>query len=333
MSVRDETAPESVRGVSVEDTADHAIDVSQPNDRCARGHMMALRRLLLTSGLAPTAETLGLSEGGEVPRTRMTDAYDVFMSDRLGEIDATAASPESGTDGAISLPTAGSFEHGSDLKRQRILAAIGVLAVIAAAVLAVLWVSALSSRDSAALERDVAQSAVTVETERTADALDLLEATKVDLEAALADNEQLVAELDATEADAAEAATAAARAAEAEAALDDMFVENETLVAEITALETSLSAFRDASSSAAFDINTAPDLARYIGEQLSSSSRPTALDNAQTTCLGTAVVNDLGLETLGSGLASGASTDERTEVVEAIERAAAGCNIDPSSIF
>lgn len=333
MSVRDETAPKSVRGVSVEDTAFHAIDVSQPNDRCARGHMLALRRLLLTAGLAPTAVTLDLSEGGEVPRTRMTDAYDVFMSDRLDEIDASAASPETGTDGAISLPTAGSFEHGSDLKRQRILAAIGVLAVIAAAVLAVLWVSALSSRDSAALERDVAQSAVTVETERTADALDLLEATKVDLEAALADNEQLAAELDATEADAAEAAAAAARAAEAEAALDDMFVENETLVAEITALETSLSAFRDASSSAAFDINTAPDLARYIGEQLSSSSRPTALDNAQTTCLGTAVVNDLGLETLGSGLASGASTDERTEVVEAIERATAGCSIDPSAVF
>ena len=333
MSVRDDTAPKSVRGVSVEDTARHAIDVSQPNDRCARGHMMALRRLLLTSGLAPTAETLGLSEGGEVPRTRTTDAYDVVMSDRLDEIDASAASPESGTGGAISLPTAESFEHGSDLNRQRILAAIGVLAVIAAAVLAVLWVSALSSRDSAALERDVAQSAATVETERTADALDLLEATKVDLEAALADNEQLVAELDATEADAAEAATAAARAAEAEAALDDMFVENETLVAEITALETSLSALRDASTGAAFDINTAPDLARYIGEGLSSSSQPTVLDKAQTTCLGTAVVNDLGLKTLGSGLASGASTDERTEVVEAIERAAAGCNIDPSSIF
>ena len=87
MSVRDETAPKSVRGVSVEDTAFHAIDVSQPNDRCARGHMLALRRLLLTAGLAPTAVTLDLSEGGEVPRTRMTDAYDVFMSDRLAEIE------------------------------------------------------------------------------------------------------------------------------------------------------------------------------------------------------------------------------------------------------
>ena len=295
--------------------------------------MLALRRLLLTAGLAPTAETLGLSEAGEVPRTRATDAYDVVMSDRLDEIDASAASPETGTDGAISLPPAGSFEHGSDLNRQRILAAIGVIAIVAAAVLAVLWVSALSSRDSAALERDVAQSAVMVETERTAGALDLLEATKVDLEAALADNEQLAAELDATEADAAAAAVAVARAAEAEAAFDVMFVENETLVAEIKALETSLSAFQVASSGAAFDINTAPDLARYIGEQLSSSSRPTVLGNAQTTCLGTAVVNDLGLGTFGSGIASGASTDARTEVVEAIERAAAGCSIDPSAVF
>lgn len=255
------------------------------------------------------------------------------VRERLDEIDATAASLETGTDGAISMPTARSFENGPDLKRQRILAAIGAIAVLAAAVLAMLWVSALSSQDTAITERDTAQTAATVETERTADALDLLEATKVDLEAALADNEQLTAELGATEADSTEAAAATARAAEAEAALDDMFVENETLATEITSVETSLLASQDASSDTVFDINTAPDLARYIGEQLSSSSRPTVLGNGQTTCLGTALVNDLGLETLGSGLASGASTDERTEVVEAIERAAARCSIDPSTIF
>ena len=37
--------------------------------------------------------------------------------------------------------------------------------------------------------------------------------------------------------------------------------------------------------------------------------------------------------TLGSGLASGASTSESTAVVEAIERAAVSCSIDPSAIF
>jgi len=45
------------------------------------------------------------------------------------------------------------------------------------------------------------------------------------------------------------------------------------------------------------------------------------------------VVNDIGLATLGSGLASGASTSESTAVVEAIERAAVSCSIDPSAIF
>ncbi len=259
------------------------------------------------------------------------------MTDLLENIDATAASPAPGTDGAISTPLPPpppkSLENGPDLKRQRILAVIGAIALLAAVVLALLWVSALSSRDTATTERDAAQAAATEEAERTADALDSLAATEVNLETALADNEQLTAELAAAEADAAEATAATARADEAEATLAVVRVENETLAAEITTLETSLSASQGATPAVVFDISTAPNLARYIGEQLSSSSRPTVLGDGQTTCLGTAVVNDIGLATLGSGLASGASTSESTAVVEAIERAAVSCSIDPSAIF
>jgi hypothetical protein len=41
MSVREDSPSASVWVVSVEDTADHAIHVSQPNDRCALGHSRA----------------------------------------------------------------------------------------------------------------------------------------------------------------------------------------------------------------------------------------------------------------------------------------------------
>ena len=172
------------------------------------------------------------------------------MADPLENIDATAASPAPGTDGAISTPLPPtrpkSVGNGPDLKRQRILAVIGAIALLAAVVLALFWVSALSSRDTATTERDAAQAAATEEAERTADALDSLAATEVNLETALADNEQLAAELAAAKADAAEATAATARADEAEATLAVVRVENETLAAEITTLETSLSASQGA---------------------------------------------------------------------------------------
>ena len=293
-----------------------------------------LRRFLLSARLAPTTQAPSSTPSGDIPQAQATGTYDDAMTDRLENIDATAASPAPGTDGAISTPLPPkSLENGPDLKRQRILAVNGAIALLAAVVLALLWVSALSSRDTATTERDAAQAAATEEAERTADALDSLAATEVNLETALADNEQLTAELAAAEADAAEATAATARADEAEATLAVVRVENETLAAEITTLETSLSASQGATPAVVFDISTAPNLARYIGEQLSSSSRPTVLGDGQTTCLGTAVVNDIGLATLGSGLASGASTSESTAVVEAIERAAVSCSIDPSAIF
>ena len=82
-----------------------------------------------------------------------------------------------------------------------------------------------------------------------------------------------------------------------------------------------------------FDINAAPEFAQYIGEQLSSTTGPTVLGEGQTTCLGTAVVNDIGLDALGKGLQSRASASQSTVVVEAIGRAATTCGIDPSAIF
>ncbi len=269
------------------------------------------------------------------------------MTDLLGSTDNTDASPAPGASEANSTPfpppPPKSLEDGTDLKRQRILAVVGAIALLAAVVMGLLWVSALSSSDDAATERDAAQAAATEEANRSADALDSLAATGVDLEAARTENEQLTTELAAAQADAAEATAATARADEAEATLAVVNVQNEELAAEIVTLEASLSETQTAAAAAeaasvpadqaVFDINASPDLARYIGEELSSTSGPSVLGQGQTTCLGTAVVNDIGLATLGTGLASGASSSDITVVVEAIERAAATCGIDPSAIF
>jgi hypothetical protein len=262
------------------------------------------------------------------------------MTDLLESTDTPAPSAGEASSAPFPPPPPKSLDDGPNLKRQRILALVGAIALLAAVVMGLLWISALGSRDDAATERDAAEATATEEADRTADALDSLAATEVDLEAARTDNEQLTAELAAAEADAAEADAATARAADAEAALAVANVQNEELAAEIATLETSLSGAQDAAETAGvpadpavFDINASPDLARYIGEQLSSSSRPTVLGEGQTTCLGTAVVNDIGLATLGAGLASGASSNESTAVVESIERAAVTCGIDPSAIF
>ena len=163
----------------------------------------------------------------------------------------------------------------------------------------------------------------------------------------MSDNEQLAAELAAAEADAAEATAAAARAAEAEAALAEVNVQNAELADQISALEASLAEAEAAAVAAAeagavvdagaetptFDIDAAPDFARYIGEQLSSTNGPSVFGQGQTTCLGAAVVNDIGLDALGTGLQSGASSNQTTVVVDAIGRAATSCGIDPSAIF
>lgn len=230
-----------------------------------------------------------------------------------------------------------SLDSGTDTKRQRLLAVVGAIALIAAVVMGFLWLSTLGSRDDAESERDDAQAAATVEAERSAEALDALAATEVELDAARTENEQLAAELAAAQADADAGAAATARADEAEATLVVVNMQNDELAAEVAALTSSLAdAEARASDSApvpAFDINAAPEFARYIGEQLSSTSGPTVLGEGQTTCLGTAVVTDIGLNALGAGLNAGASSGETTVVFDAVGRAAITCGIDPSAIF
>lgn len=259
------------------------------------------------------------------------------MTDLLESADTSEAStvPSAATTTSTPLPPPPplSLDDGTDTKRQRMLAVVATIALVAAVVMGFLWLSALSSRDDAESERDAAQAAATVEADRSAEALDALAATEVDLDAERTENEQLAAELAAAQADADTGAAATARADEAEAALVIVNMQNDELAAEVAALTSSLADAEATAPVPAFDINTSPDFARYIGEQLSSTSGPTVLGEGQTTCLGTAVVIDIGLDALGAGLNAGASSSETTVVFDSIGRAAITCGIDPSAIF
>jgi len=55
--------------------------------------------------------------------------------------------------------------------RRRVLAIIGGVAILAALAFGLLWASARSERNSAITERDAAQAAVAIETERSTAAL------------------------------------------------------------------------------------------------------------------------------------------------------------------
>jgi hypothetical protein len=221
--------------------------------------------------------------------------------------------------------------------RRRTLAIIAGLALLAAVIMGLLWTSARSDRDDAIAERDAAQAATVAGSDQSEQAL-------TDLDAATATNERLAAETEAAEAATAEAiaSTEAANAATAE-----LEVRNAELTAELATLQSSLTDAETAAAAAAaeaeaapaapdansFDIAAAVNFARFIGERLASIEGATVLGQGQHTCLGTAVLNDIGLDAIGAGLENGASSSASSVVVDAIERGAISCGIDPSAIF
>jgi hypothetical protein len=218
--------------------------------------------------------------------------------------------------------------------RRRTLAIIGGLALLAAVIMGLLWTSARSDRDDAIAERDAAQAATVAGSDQSEQAL-------TDLDAATATNERLAAETEAAEAATTEAI---ASADAANAATAELEVRNAELTAELATLQSSLTDAETAAAAAAaeaeaapeansFDIAAAVDFARFIGERLASIEGATVLGQGQHTCLGTAVLNDIGLDAIGAGLENGASSSASSVVVDAIERGAISCGIDPSAIF
>ncbi len=77
----------------------------------------------------------------------------------------------------------------------------------------------------------------------------------------------------------------------------------------------------------------AAEFHRWIGELLTSTSGGSRLDQAQSTCFGAAVVDEIGLDALGAGQHNGASGSDNQVVIDAMVAAAAACGIDQSLVF
>jgi hypothetical protein len=143
-----------------------------------------------------------------------------------------------------------------------------------------------------------------------------------------------IAELEADLAEQTAATEAAETAAEAagEAGTPDA-AEPATDTETGTGSDTSAEPEVPTASTGAAAIEDVPDFARYIGETLSSRTGSSRLAQAQSTCFGTAIVNDIGYDGLGKGLALNASAEENNAVIGAMQRAAATCNIPLELIF
>lgn len=226
------------------------------------------------------------------------------------------------------------------------LAALAAVALAAAVIMGLLWMSATSATDDAVAERDAAILERDADLGSTRAATDALTTTQTDLAAAQSEVRRLESEL-ATAVAAAEVTGVADAEAASELAteVDDLSIRNQELSDQIAALQTELTAAAEAEPvveaeagvvpavPATFDIASAPNFGRYVGELLSSRSGSSRLGQADSTCYGTAIINDIGLDALGQGLHLGASTAANNAVVGAMQAAASSCGIDPSLIF
>lgn len=232
----------------------------------------------------------------------------------------------------------------SDLQRQRlrtlaILAAIGITAAI---VMALLWMSARSSRDDITAERDAAIAERDANIDSRQDVSAALISTQSDLNDATTANADLEADLEAArteiaalEADAsAEPVVDTERVDALEQEVADLEVRNQALADEIAELQAELDAQTEGPTEpTAFDATSTPEFARWVGETLSSRSGSSRLAQSQSECFGAAIVNSIGLDALGQGLNLAASSAANNVVVGAMQNAADFCNIPRNLIF
>lgn len=243
-------------------------------------------------------------------------------------------------------PTLNEPEPETSAPRPIVLAALAAVALAAAVIMGLLWMSTTSARDDAIAERDAATLERDADLGSTRAATDALTTTQTDLAASQSEVRRLETELDAAlvaaeltavERDDAEAA------GELATEVNDLSIRNQELSDQIAALQTELATSAEAdvvaeavvvpAEPAAFDIAAAPDFGRYVGELLSSRSGSSRLGQADSTCYGTAIINDIGLDALGKGLHLGASSADNNIVIGAMQGAATSCGIDPSLIF
>jgi hypothetical protein len=268
--------------------------------------------------------------------------------------DTAAATTDTGDASTLDLPPPDSEEGRSNSpSRQTFLLAVllGVAGIAVGAIMTLLWMSVQTERDDAIADRDQAVAARdaaaeannTTQNELIAanDALTTAEGEIARLEVRI---EDLEAELAATP-----ESSSVEGVAELEAEVATLTEEVERLTAENAALMATIeeaeiipapetesepeSAPAATTTGAEFDASTTPEFARYMGEVLSSRNGSSRLSATQSTCFGTEVINDIGLDALGAGLHNARTSEANNNVVGAMQRAAQTCGIDQTLIF
>lgn len=226
---------------------------------------------------------------------------------------------------------------------------MAAVALVAAAVMAVLWIGAQSRADDAATERD----AVTAERDAAIDAAiesnaelqtvqDELEAARDAVDDAAGDVGPPSTSVDPSLVD---VQALEERIDELTEEIEQLEILNEILATGPTNPNESAD---DAESDAdptttsvdppetSVDAPAAPDAPPIssgdVGDQISRLFRPSVLGSGQKTCVGDVVLNELGEQRVVETIASESPGDDE-EFIEAIRTAAATCNIDITAIL
>jgi len=220
----------------------------------------------------------------------------------------------------------------SNGRRFTILGIIAALAFVLAVGMGLLWMSANSATGDAEAARDIAIADAEASATGQANLEAELATARSDLGAAQASTDALTAQRDGA---AAELKASADDLVELRTQASELTVDNEQLADEIGALGQELESVQAemGADAASFDTDANPHFARYIGETLTSRNGSSRLEKAQSECFSAALVNDIGLDSLGKGLMLNAFTADNNIVIGAMQRAASTCSISLDLIF
>lgn len=232
---------------------------------------------------------------------------------------------------------------------------VAVAALLATAVMGLLWLGARSSGNDATIERDAAIAERDAANDATIDANAQMRTAQdelADTQAALDDASGAADQSDGPSPE--EMQALEDRAEELSAEVERLEDQNEALAAD---LETAIT--ESAATTVAEPETTAPSTSTTttttttttspaqpapdttvavpvspddIGDQISGLFRRSVLGAEQKSCLGQVVLNDLGEQRVVEAIAA-ESPGEDEEFVEAVRAAAEFCNIDPSAVF
>ncbi len=207
-----------------------------------------------------------------------------------------------------------------------LLQLIALAGVVAAAVAAMMWSSALGERDDAVAATEIAIA---------------------ERDVAIGTAEQAVADRSAAEADLAAATTEIERlegvVAANEADLDTLRTQVDELAGQVTDLTAANAALGDqvdelaaqaaSAPTGSFDAGDHPEFSRYVGELLSSRSGASPLSPEQQQCFGGSVVQALGLDGFTAGALFPATPEAEFALTVTMGDSADACGIDRTVIF